>query len=70
MLDVTTLLLELAEVKQEVRNLTVIALDPSLPPEYRRLVKVLEWSARTEAKLRWRVLEYQLALEQHAEGDA
>ncbi|MGA8158564.1 MAG: hypothetical protein WB822_20640 [Rhodoplanes sp.] len=68
--DVTTLLLKLAEVKQEVRKLTVMALDPSLPPEYRQLVRVLEWSARTEAKLRWRALEYQIALDRYGEGEA
>jgi hypothetical protein len=62
--------LKLAEAKQEVRNLTVMALDPSLPPEYRQLVKVLESLARTEAKLRRRALDYQLALEQHGQGDA
>jgi hypothetical protein len=33
-------------------------------------VRVLEWSARTEAKLRWRALEYQIALDRYGEGEA
>jgi hypothetical protein len=56
---------KLTDAQQEVRTLSVMALNPSLPPECRQLLKVLESLARTEAKLRRRALEYQLALDQH-----
>ena len=56
---------KLAEAKQEARMLSVMALNSSLPPEYRQLVKMLECLARTEAKLRRSALD-QLALDSKA----
>ena len=56
---------KLVDAKQEARMLSVMALNSSLPPEYRQLVKMLECLARTEAKLRRSALD-QLALDSKA----
>ena len=60
---------KLAEPKQEARTLSVMALNPSLPPEYRQLVKALECLARIETKFRRSALN-QLAPDQLDLGGA
>ena len=49
---------ELDSVRREVRNLTVMALDPSQPPDQAALIKELERSARAEQRLRKMALDY------------
>ena len=56
--DLPTLQQELKDARQEVRNLQVLALDPSLPPEKAELVRNLERSARAEVKLRQKALAH------------
>jgi hypothetical protein len=54
---------DLASTRQEVRNLTVMALRPDLSPEKRELIRNLERSARAEVKLWVKALVYQRGLE-------
>jgi hypothetical protein len=49
---------ELKNVRQEVRNLTVMGMRPNLLPAEVELVKNLERSARAEAKLRRRYVAW------------
>ena len=49
---------ELDSVRREVRNLTVMGLDPSQPPDQAALIKELERSARAERRLRKMALDY------------
>ena len=49
---------KLASVRREVRNLTVMGLDPSQPPEQSALIKELERSARAEMRLRTMALAH------------
>lgn len=56
--DLKTLQTKLADARQEVRNLTVIAMHPDLTPEKREIVRQLERSARAEVKCRIKALEY------------
>jgi hypothetical protein len=41
---------KLDSVRREVRNLTVMGMDPSQPPDQTALIKELERSARAEMK--------------------
>ena len=45
-------------VRREVRNLTVMGMDPKQPPEQAALIKDLEQSARVEMRLRSMALAY------------
>ena len=58
MRDLQTLRLKLRDARQEVRNLTVMAMRPDLTPEKAELVRNLERSARAVAKLRLKALRY------------
>jgi len=49
---------KLDSVRREVRNLTVMGLDPSQPPDQAALIKELEQSARAEQRLRKMALDY------------
>jgi hypothetical protein len=49
---------KLAEVHQEVCNLTVMGMDPKETPDQLALIRDLERSARAELCLRWDALEY------------
>ena len=49
---------KLDSVRREVRNLTVMGLDPSQTPEQAALIKELERSARAEMRLRKMALEH------------
>ena len=49
---------DLDSVRREVRNLTVMGMDPSQTPEQTSLIKELERSARAEMRLRTMALEY------------
>jgi hypothetical protein len=49
---------KLASVRREVRNLTVMGMDPKQTPEQAALIKELERSARAEMRLRTMALEY------------
>jgi hypothetical protein len=49
---------DLDSVRREVRNLTVMVMDPKQTPEQAALIKDLERSARAEMRLRTRALEY------------
>jgi hypothetical protein len=42
----------LDSVRREVRNLTVMSLDPNQPPDQATLIKQLERSTRAEMRLR------------------
>jgi hypothetical protein len=53
---------KLDSVRREVRNLTVMGMDPNQTPEQAALIKELERSARAEMRLRTRALE-------HAKGE-
>ena len=53
---------KLDSVRREVRNLMVMGLDPSQPPDQAALIKELERSARAETRLRTMALE-------HAKGE-
>src|ERR1700744_4044399 len=48
----------LADARQRVRNLTVLGMDPSLPPDKLAVVKNLERSARAEVELRQKALDH------------
>src|SRR5262245_14369562 len=49
---------KLDSVRREVRNLMVMGMDPSQPPDQAALIKELEQSARAETRLRTMALEY------------
>jgi hypothetical protein len=49
---------KLDSVRREVRNLTVMGMDPSQPPDQAALIKELERSARVEMRLRTMALEH------------
>jgi hypothetical protein len=49
---------KLDSVRREVRNLTVMGLDPNQTPEQAALIKELERSARAEMRLRTRALAH------------
>jgi hypothetical protein len=59
--DLETLKQKLAAARQEVRNLTVMAMNPKHPPEKAELLRYAERSARAEVRLRQKAL-------QHAQG--
>ena len=48
----------LASVRQEIRNLVVMGLDPNQPPDQAALIKDRERSARAELRLRVLALRY------------
>jgi len=58
--DPPTFRQKLVDTRQEVRNLIVMGMRPNLTPEKAELIRNLERSARAEAKLRHRHLEYVL----------
>jgi hypothetical protein len=45
-------------VRREVRNLTVMGMDPKQPPDQAALIKQLEQSARAEMRLRTMALAH------------
>jgi hypothetical protein len=49
---------KLDSVRREVRNLTVMGMDPSQTPDQAALIKQLERSARAEMRLRTMALEH------------
>src|SRR5689334_18689520 len=49
---------KLDSVRREVRNLTVMGMDPNQSPKQTALIKDLEQSARAELRLRMMALEY------------
>jgi hypothetical protein len=49
---------KLESVRREVRNLTVMGMDPNQTAEQTALIKDLEQSARAELRLRMMALEY------------
>jgi hypothetical protein len=61
MVDIAVLERKLASVAQEVRNLTVMGMDPSQPADQLALIKQLEISARAEQRLRKMALDYELS---------
>ena len=52
------LLTKLDSVRREVRNLTVMGMDPNQTTEQAALIKELEQSARAEQRLRKMALDY------------
>lgn len=60
MLDLQKLQQDLKDTRQEVRNLTVMAMHPDLLPKEVELVRNLERSARAEVKLRQKHLAWAL----------
>jgi len=50
--------IELDSVRREVRNLTVMGMDPNQTAEQAALIKELERSARAEQRLRKLALDY------------
>jgi hypothetical protein len=50
---------KLESVRREVRNLTVMGMDPNQTTEQAALVKELERSARAEQRLRKMALDYE-----------
>ena len=58
--DIPTLALQtkLESVRREVRNLTVMGMDPNQTTEQAALIKELEQSARAEQRLRKMALDY------------
>jgi hypothetical protein len=66
MRDLQTLRQELKDARQEVRNLTVMAMRPDQTPEKADLVLKGLRSARAEVKLRVMALNYQLSKESTA----
>jgi hypothetical protein len=50
--------IELDSVRREVRNLTVMGMDPNQTAEQAALIKKLERSARAEQRLRKLALDY------------
>jgi hypothetical protein len=61
--DMKTLERKLADTRQEVRNLTVMVMNPKYSPEDRELLHLCERSCRAQAKLRRIAIEYQRGLE-------
>jgi hypothetical protein len=61
--DLATLRLKLADARQEVRNLTVMAMRPDLSPARAELLRNAERSARAEVKLRVKALRYAESLQ-------
>jgi hypothetical protein len=57
MLDLNILQRKLADARQEVRNLTVLAMYPDLTAEEAEAVRKLERFARAEVKLRIEALK-------------
>lgn len=57
MLNLKVLQRKLADARQEVRNLTVLAMYPDLTAEEAEAVRKLEWFARAEVKLRIEALK-------------
>jgi hypothetical protein len=49
---------KLDSIRREVRNLTVMGMDPNQPPDQAALIKQLERSARAEMRLRTMALEH------------
>ena len=49
---------KLDSVRREVRNLTVMGMDPNQPPDQAALIRELEQSARAEMRLRTMALEH------------
>jgi len=45
-------------VRQEVRNLTIMGMQPNQSADQLALIRNLERSARAELRLRWLALEY------------
>src|SRR5262245_5973162 len=58
MTTLAELQIKLDSVRREVRNLTVMGLDPSQPPDQAALIKELERSARAEMRLRTMALAH------------
>jgi hypothetical protein len=56
--DVEKLEQELEDIRREVRNLTVMGMDPNQPPDQLELIRNLEISARAEMRLRTMALEH------------
>lgn len=52
---------ELADARQEVRNLIVMQMRPGLTPEKKEVMRQLERSVREEVKLRLEAIEYFLS---------
>jgi hypothetical protein len=63
MRDFATLRLKLADARQEVCNLAVMAMRPDLSPAKLELVRQAERSARAEVKLRVKALAYAESLQ-------
>ncbi len=61
--DMKTLERKLADTHQEVRNLTVMVMNPKYSPEDRELLHQCERSCRARLKLRLIAIEYQRGLE-------
>ena len=51
---------KLADVRQEIRNLTVMGMRPNIPEKEREFIKQLERSARAELVLRTKALDHHL----------
>ena len=49
---------ELEDIRREVRNLTVMGMDPNQSPDQLELIRNLEISARAEMRLRTMALEH------------
>jgi hypothetical protein len=58
MQDIDELRRKLESVRREVRNLTVMAMDPKQPPDQLALILNLEKSARAEQRLRKAALDH------------
>jgi hypothetical protein len=52
---------KLRSVRREVRNLTVMGMDPKQPADQLAVIRELEQSARAEQRLRKMALEYALS---------
>ena len=52
-------------VRREVRNLTVMGMDPKQPPDQAELIKDLEQSARVEMRLRSMALAHKVTQRSH-----
>jgi hypothetical protein len=57
-IDEPTMIRKLADVRQEVRNLVVMQMQPGQPAERVRFLHDLERSARAETRLRVKALEW------------
>ena len=56
--DLEKLEQELEDIRREVRNLTVMGMDPNQSPDQLELIRNLEISARAEMRLRTMALEH------------